>query len=547
MPLEKRDSEILEDKSHSDNITFRYIDIATLNLKIPSVDWDAEPIRCYYLNKQWASIIMGWVSYLAQHAAWLNAVDDNYVGVQAVLDFMLGQECCDMIAFRQHPTNDCLLQYSVDSGETWLDMFDFALCLQPTIDIITNIEIQTELNVALQQQQTIEEIYNNYVNNYVDSITNIYPELGYQADGRNANRNDALCAAISDYVDVICDLAVESILEWQQDNQELWAKIALGIAVVGAIAISGGVLALGLGAVAIEAIAGIATGIGLGAATAQIWINEIADTNSDYYQDESAKDEVKCCAYENLKDADVDQDDFQGAFSGCGSTVAAQAIANACNILAQEDVYYAAFVESLRIGLVSSELGLLESCTCEDWCWILDFTQANFSPDIVRDGSWVNGVGWQHTDRMVSGIPNTYTRSIDIEWDVANSLLPDSLTLTKVEIFYSYHAGSFSGGACENDPGLRFGRNDFASGFITYPSTRTTCPNPKLVNGNNRKWIHEGTMQLWHTGTPQYSSMRIKMHSSRSTNGTFSGDCTLEKIVLYGTGSIPTFGDGQEC
>jgi hypothetical protein len=216
-------------------------------------------------------------------------------------------------------------------------------------------------------------------------------------------------------------------------------------------------------------------------------------------------------------------------------------------LLADQDVYYAAFVEAMSIDLVGSELGLLNSCTCEDWCHVLDFRQESFNPDIVRAGTWEEGNGWKFTDFDAGGIPHSWHRLIDIEWDTGNALLPNSLVTSKIEAFCTYQPGTFAGGDCNTLAAFRVGRNDFFSGFIKYPSTRPACGPPVMINGQDRKTVVEGTFQFWHTGSPQLSSMRVRGLSSQATSAVFSGTIVLHKIILYGTGSKPTFGSGEDC
>ena len=46
---------------------------------------------------------------------------------------------CESLQFRQSSTDDCIMEYTSDGGETWLPMFNFALCLQPLVNDITQL------------------------------------------------------------------------------------------------------------------------------------------------------------------------------------------------------------------------------------------------------------------------------------------------------------------------------------------------------------------------------------------------------------------------
>jgi len=75
----------------------RVIDLYELNLVPPDgVGIFDAPTRCYEINKQWASIVMGIVSAnLTTIAAWRDATDESYSGIQAVLEFLVGDNCPD--------------------------------------------------------------------------------------------------------------------------------------------------------------------------------------------------------------------------------------------------------------------------------------------------------------------------------------------------------------------------------------------------------------------------------------------------------------------
>lgn len=73
----------------------RLIDLMANSQQLPDVDWDAEPIRYYKLNQQWAKIVFGWLDWLEDVAGWPDAEDDNYEGIQAILAFEEGIELPD--------------------------------------------------------------------------------------------------------------------------------------------------------------------------------------------------------------------------------------------------------------------------------------------------------------------------------------------------------------------------------------------------------------------------------------------------------------------
>src|SRR4026209_680280 len=75
----------------------RLIDLYDLNLVPPEgVGIADEPTRCYRVNKQWASLIMGMVSAtLVTVASWRDANEDDYSAIQEILKFLRGADCMD--------------------------------------------------------------------------------------------------------------------------------------------------------------------------------------------------------------------------------------------------------------------------------------------------------------------------------------------------------------------------------------------------------------------------------------------------------------------
>lgn len=71
----------------------RALDLSQMNLVPPDVGICDEPTRCYKINKEWAKIVMGMVSWLATVAPWRDAEDETFIGVQEVLTFMIGCDC----------------------------------------------------------------------------------------------------------------------------------------------------------------------------------------------------------------------------------------------------------------------------------------------------------------------------------------------------------------------------------------------------------------------------------------------------------------------
>lgn len=349
----------------------------------PGVGIFDEPTRCYPINQEWAKIVMGWVGWLATTSAWPDAQDELYTGITEILRFTIGEDCVTF-QLRQNPTNSCVLEQSLDGGQTWVTAFDFSLCLaivdgasQTSIDILSNLEVSNFDNTV---NNFIDNVYNDYVTNYVNSITNLVPELGY-GDTDDEFRDDALCYALGVFVDLVC----QSRIDYYQSQSGTASDLLAALAFASALTVIVGLSASGVGLPAAAAIASItptlAAGLGLGGAFYNVWYVHALATTQAQYEDMQAREDVVCCLLANLAGANVDQDDFIGAFTtGCvGLTANATAIFDACEILAGEDATYAAFVENMRIGFQSAKLGLLPACPCgATVCAFLDFSVSDY-------------------------------------------------------------------------------------------------------------------------------------------------------------------------
>lgn len=81
-------------------------------------------------------------SFFGEWIAWQRDADHNAKDVAEIWRTGIEQSRqeyeefgdCDVLDFRQNPSNKCQLQYSKDGGTTWLLMFDYSLCVDnPTL------------------------------------------------------------------------------------------------------------------------------------------------------------------------------------------------------------------------------------------------------------------------------------------------------------------------------------------------------------------------------------------------------------------------------
>ena len=126
-------------------------ELGKVNRTVPTVGIFDAPIRCFKINHEWWGLVGGMVHLLADVSAWQDAQDESYPPIIEILKFMQGVECADGVEpmLRQKPTDDCVLQQSLDGGETWVDAFDFSLCLaHQTTTITGQLQLIEQQNIT---------------------------------------------------------------------------------------------------------------------------------------------------------------------------------------------------------------------------------------------------------------------------------------------------------------------------------------------------------------------------------------------------------------
>jgi hypothetical protein len=168
----------------------RVLELGHMNLIPPNVGIFDEPTRCYRINKQWASIVMGMVSWLAETAVWQAANNEGYDAIQQILSFMVGENCMSF-ELRQSPTNSCHLEQSTDGGLSWSLVFDYSLCVPPSITALVN----SVNNINNNTQQIWNTAYNAPDNSVTYNTTTI----------NNFTGTPALDAPLGDFVGDDCN------------------------------------------------------------------------------------------------------------------------------------------------------------------------------------------------------------------------------------------------------------------------------------------------------------------------------------------------------
>ncbi len=248
------------------------------------------PTRCYKVNQEWAGHLMGAVTALELWKAWLGAEDDRNPSVQAVSEFLIGEDCT-VFKLRQNPLDPCQLQQSLDGGDTWTLAFDYSLCAGAGSTYSATIYIDIAIT-------NIENNQTNY-HDAGDVIIIVFPNLEYDTSAEDLNRDAALCYAIHALLNAIFEgaLAVanqelnkgkffSSLVDWTANFFGLSEETLLG-------ALARSVVNLIFGTAALEDA-----------------INAL--------ENETARDAVQCCLYDNLAGSTVTEAAWSAAGTGCG-------------------------------------------------------------------------------------------------------------------------------------------------------------------------------------------------------------------------------------
>lgn len=308
-----------------------------------------------------AAEILGWVT------RWYSETDQTIDRV-TIRDFcddilyrlMTPVEAGGMFQLRQSELAPCILEQSLDGGETWLIAYDYSLCQQVTIG---------EYNVS---QTMITLINNTRIQIYDGTPQSVNGDCPTVFDGDGGTfRTNALCSAVKHYVE---GQVLETLNRF---------RIAAGLAALGAGA-------LGLAGGPLGAVIGGAAVLLVGLSLANI---EAAAA------DRTALDEVICDLSDALTGQAVTEANFTAALAGLAAgTGNRPTIVDILQGGQGAQVNYLWFVDLLGTAFVYATQGYSD-CPCNpEWCWFEDFTASNGGWARVPGtayGVYVAGTGWR--------------------------------------------------------------------------------------------------------------------------------------------------------
>ena len=330
----------------------RILDLSEQALVPPLAGIFDVPTRCYIVNKEWAKIIMGAVSAnLLGIAAWRDATDEGYSGIQAVEEFLRGDEdCC----------GECTIEVLLADDEFFQDEY-----LPQTFgDKYSGTAAkETELSTAY--------------NGTPQSIGGLIP-----TGAPNPTQKNALCYAITKFVRLyctqkVCTIQAKNFLEIGWNQFQEMVNDVYNVLVDWMIVY-----------------------------TPNIFSCFVDDSEAlTVLPDESAQETLGCFLYGELDGVVMSKTAFDAALLAAAMSLSGNAQKIAC-IMNQDNntLLYLHFLEIYNVALQRNQSELLD-CPCESgiyriWKWdfrvqgVGEFTNTITSPS---QGVFVAGEGWKGT------------------------------------------------------------------------------------------------------------------------------------------------------
>ncbi len=358
----------------------------------------------------------------------LTATVDELDAFVANIDYKLDGNDCEVesMLFRDNPNDPCEVQFSNDGGVLWNTMFRKDNCSPGgTEDSITNI--YNDIDIVTTNHTT----WNN-------DITNVAPEWVYV----DTDSDNALCWAIQQYVDVLCEQAIAQINannqalrdanDWMDDLGAILSGYVIGWITI----LSNGLLtfpALIVGAFV------YATTVLLEA----IW-DYLINLDTSMFEDQDARDIVSCYMWEQIVGSTPQWEAWRDSLSNYetfGGNV--RVIAEYVNFFNQDtDVYIQWMMLTEEINQIRD---VLPPCPCPStWEHTWDIENVGIEAWVIENevgelgpyGTYVAGVGVECEHGV---IPNGH------HWNsVFRLVLPEAVqNIQSIKVYYDAVKGTW--------------------------------------------------------------------------------------------------------
>jgi len=305
----------------------------------------------FCLTKRQATALLAFTEYFRWHTRWSElggtTTTDLNEFANDIEARLLDMTCLQPTIFQQSPDDDCLLEQSIDGGETWTPAFNFGTCIAPMVRDVTQV-VDSRAN----------EILDALLDMYDGTAGSISENVIYDASGDDVFRDNALCAITQ----IIVDAMVNAEIDRRVLEREAWDN-------VGDLLQTIGVVALGFGQVWITLGAGIARAFIEVATTA--W----AAVDSVHLSNEDARDNVACAMYNAMKGATPTQSRFQTSLDATTFFILSPEwwITQAIRPMLGELEFYLSFLQVWGEIYPFAKAGLLDACSCPEDDWRVDW------------------------------------------------------------------------------------------------------------------------------------------------------------------------------
>lgn len=278
-----------------------------------------------------------------EHTATLVAQVWRRVVIDAHEAFYSQRRCDVPILFRQNVDDSCLLEQSVDGGDTWTLAFDFGLCIPPAIQTIAD-QVGAIYNAGWQPSTFAPN--DTWVHSTGDTIA--------ESDGRA----EALCYAAKQAVGILCDALIGAF-------QGTITLVNLAEAVVTLAtpfaAILGG-----------PALAGIAAAASF---MALEYVENMASGDIAILSDPLIRQFLACVLFQQLSSRPVELGAFITAFDDdftCRSADEQRAVELMNGVLSVAETAqraYNGFSDVMATATLAQRAGVVPSCACPAATW----------------------------------------------------------------------------------------------------------------------------------------------------------------------------------
>lgn len=255
----------------------------------PRYDPDQIPYKCYRINLDYIPALVALVDYYAWPDAFIGSDEERQLAADRFAElsaiFSEGNQDCggdSMTEYRENPNLPCDYQYSNDGGITWQPFINLNKCTAAAT-ILTVTANWHEGDFYIDESMTL----------YDGDITNIHPEYEY-GDSHDPDRDAAICWAIDELIDIACAAKIKMIEDDEFNEDSQLGRAAAFLFALGEL--SNDMAAEGIYPQA-TALAGLALQFSSLVVGVIAWITK---EDVSIYQDEDAKNELRCWMYDAM-------------------------------------------------------------------------------------------------------------------------------------------------------------------------------------------------------------------------------------------------------